>query len=216
MTLEQIELKKTQLAEIGRIIKQHEDKKEELSSKRKDKERVISSLNKEYLENEKLKKRINNFPRFKFELFLISLLVILLMTVPVSLLLAFVSLISKMMVFNAISLVYFIFILSKVVLEYKDDLKQEKMLLDNLTIEELEISNSVIKGQMKQLNLEVTNLNGLIDDITKLIETYNSQGNKIKEEFNHFLSCVDNPQLDNDSEKKLDAEKKLTLKRKEC
>ena len=216
MTLEQIELKKTQLAEIGRIIKQHEDKKEELSSKRKDKERVISSLNKEYLENEKLKKRINNFPRFKFELFLISLLVILLMTVPVSLLLAFVSLISKMMVFNAISLVYFIFILSKVVLEYKDDLKQEKMLLDNLTIEELEISNSVIKGQMKQLNLEVTNLNGLIDDITKLIETYNSQGNKIKEEFNHFLSCVDNQQLDNDSEKKLDAEKKLTLKRKEC
>ncbi len=216
MTLEQIELKKTQLAEIGRIIKQHEDKKEELSSKRKDKERVISSLNKEYLENEKLKKRINNFPRFKFELFLISLLVILLMTVPVSLLLAFVSLISKMMVFNAISLVYFIFILSKVVLEYKDDLKQEKMLLDNLTIEELEISNSVIKGQMKQLNLEVTNLNGLIDDITKLIETYNSQGNKIKEEFNHFLSCVDNPQLDNDLEKKLDAEKKLTLKRKEC
>lgn len=216
MNLEQIELKKTQLAEIGRIIKQHEDKKEELSSKRKDKERVISSLNKEYLENEKLKKRINNFPRFKFELFLISLLVILLMTVPVSLLLAFVSLISKMMVFNAISLVYFIFILSKVVLEYKDDLKQEKMLLDNLTIEELEISNSVIKGQMKQLNLEVTNLNGLIDDITKLIETYNSQGNKIKEEFNHFLSCVDNPQLDNDSEKKLDAEKKLTLKRKEC
>ena len=216
MTLEQIELKKTQLAEIGRIIKQHEDKKEELSSKRKDKERVISSLNKEYLENEKLKKRINNFPRFKFELFLISLLVILLMTVPVSLLLAFVSLISKMMVFNAISLVYFIFILSKVVLEYKDDLKQEKMLLDNLTIEELEISNSIIKGQMKQLNLEITNLNGLIDDITKLIETYNSQGNKIKEEFNHFLSCVDNPQLDNDSEKKLDAEKKLTLKRKEC
>ena len=216
MTLEQIELKKTQLAEIGRIIKQHEDKKEELSSKRKDKECVISSLNKEYLENEKLKKRINNFPRFKFELFLISLLVILLMTVPVSLLLAFVSLISKMMVFNAISLVYFIFILSKVVLEYKDDLKQEKMLLDNLTIEELEISNSVIKGQMKQLNLEVTNLNCLIDDITKLIEAYNSQGNKIKEEFNHFLSCVDNPQLDNDSEKKMDAEKKLTLKRKEC
>ncbi len=216
MNLEQIELKKTQLAEIGRIIKQHEDKKEELSSKRKDKERVISSLNKEYLENEKLKKRINNFPRFKFELFLISLLVILLMTVPISLLLAFVSLISKTMIFNAISLVYFVFILSKVVLEYKDDLKQEKMLLDNLTIEELEISNSVIKGQMKQLNLEVTNLNGLIDDITKLIETYNSQGNKIKEEFNHFLSCVDNPQLDNDSEKKLDAEKKLTLKRKEC
>ena len=216
MTLEQIELKKTQLAEIGRIIKQHEDKKEELSSKRKDKERVISSLNKEYLENEKLKKRINNFPRFKFELFLISLLVILLMTVPISLLLAFVSLISKTMIFNAISLVYFIFILSKVVLEYKDDLKQEKMLLDNLTIEELEISNSIIKGQMKQLNLEITNLNGLIDDITKLIETYNSQGNKIKEEFNHFLSCVDNPQLDNDSEKKMDDEQKLTLKRKEC
>ena len=180
MTLEQIELKKKQLAEIGRIIKQHEDKKEELSSKRKDKESVISSLNKEYLENEKLKKRINNFPRFKFELFLISLLVILLMTVPVSLLLGFVSLISKTMIFNAISLVYFVFILSKVVLEYKDDLKQEKMLLDNLTIEELEISNSVIKGQMKQLNLEVTNLNGLIDDITKLIETYNSQRNKIK------------------------------------
>ena len=216
MTLEQIELKKTQLAEIGRIIKQHEDKKEELSSKRKDKERVISSLNKEYLENEKLKKRINNFPRFKFELFLISLLVILLMTVPVSLLLAFVSLISKTMIFNAISLVYFVFILSKVVLEYKDDLKQEKMSLDNLTIEELEISNSIIKGQMKQLNLEITNLNGLIDDITKLIETYNSQRNKIKEEFNHFLSCVDNPQLDNDSEKKMDDEKKLTLKRKEC
>ena len=216
MTLEQIELKKTQLAEIGRIIKQHEDKKEELSSKRKDKEHVISSLNKEYLENEKLKKRINNFPRFKFELFLISLLVILLMTVPISLLLAFVSLISKTMIFNAISLVYFIFILSKVVLEYKNDLKQEKMLLDNLTIEELEISNSIIKGQIKQLNLEITNLNGLIDDITKLIETYNSQGNKIKEEFNHFLSCVDNPQLDNDSEKKMDDEQKLTLKRKEC
>ena len=216
MNLEQIELKKTQLAEIRRIIKQHEDKKEELSSKRKDKEHVISSLNKEYLENEKLKKRINNFPRFKFELFLISLLVILLMTVPISLLLAFVSLISKTMIFNAISLVYFIFILSKVVLEYKDYLKKEKMLLDNLTIEELEISNSIIKGQMKQLNLEITNLNGLIDDITKLIETYNSQGNKIKEEFNHFLSCVDNPQLDNNSEKKMDAEKKLTLKRKEC